>query len=211
MEGDDVSLDSLTVEKLKEECKERGLKGGGKKAEIIQRIKDHDAAKEKTVEEPSVAAKSEKPVDDDDKDGENDDAGVVSVVKPDTIVIARAQSLKYPEGSRVFEEAENGDLVLVHFDGIGIVDTENVIALKGYKDENGEPEAWLIFAGEVRNNIFVITSPGPNSEPVFYDEMEEDLDHLEELLEALEGSSGGAEALEGSSGGAEALEGHTEV
>jgi len=56
-EEDDDSLGSLTVAKLREKCKERGLKGGGKKAEIIQRIKDQDAA-EKTVEEPSVAAES---------------------------------------------------------------------------------------------------------------------------------------------------------
>jgi hypothetical protein len=66
------------VAKLREKCKERGLKGGGKKAEIIQRIKDHDAA-EKTLEEAPVVAETEKPVDDDDKDGENDDDSLMSL------------------------------------------------------------------------------------------------------------------------------------
>jgi hypothetical protein len=77
-ENDDDSLMSLTVAKLREKCKERGLKGGGKKAEIIQRIKDHDAA-EKTVEEAPVVAETEKPADDDDKDGENDDDSLMSL------------------------------------------------------------------------------------------------------------------------------------
>jgi hypothetical protein len=78
-EEDDDSLGSLTVAKLREKCKERGLKVGGKKAEIIQRIKDHDAA-EKTVDEASsVVAETEKPADDDDKDGENDNDSLGSL------------------------------------------------------------------------------------------------------------------------------------
>ena len=77
-EEDDDSLGSLTVAKLREKCKERGLKGGGKKAEIIQRIKDHDAA-EKTAEEAPVVDETDKAADDDDKDGEEDDDSLMSL------------------------------------------------------------------------------------------------------------------------------------
>jgi hypothetical protein len=57
---DDDSIGSLTVVKLKEECKKRGLKSGGRKAEIIQRIKDYDAAAENPVVE-SIASKLNPP------------------------------------------------------------------------------------------------------------------------------------------------------
>ncbi len=53
---DDDSIGSLTVAKLKEQCRERGLKVSGLKAEIVQRIKDYDAAAaEKPVETASTA------------------------------------------------------------------------------------------------------------------------------------------------------------
>ncbi len=52
---DDDSIGSLTVVKLKEQCRERGLKVSGLKAEIVQRIKDYDAAvAEKPVETGSI-------------------------------------------------------------------------------------------------------------------------------------------------------------
>ena len=55
---DDESIGSLTVVKLKELCRERGLKVGGRKADIVQRIKDYDAAAaaaENSVEKPTAA------------------------------------------------------------------------------------------------------------------------------------------------------------
>lgn len=53
---DDDSIGSLTVVKLKEQCRERGLKVSGLKAEIVQRIKDYDAAAaERRVETASTA------------------------------------------------------------------------------------------------------------------------------------------------------------
>lgn len=53
---DDESIGSLTVVKLKEMCRERGLKVGGKKAEIVQRIKDYDVvAAGNSVEKPPAA------------------------------------------------------------------------------------------------------------------------------------------------------------
>jgi len=52
---DDDSIGSLTVAKLREKCKKRGLKVSGRKADIIQRIKDHDAAAEKPIDESSAA------------------------------------------------------------------------------------------------------------------------------------------------------------
>ena len=53
------AAEKLTVKKLREQCKERGLKVGGTKAEIIQRMKDYDDAAATTaahpVEEPTAA------------------------------------------------------------------------------------------------------------------------------------------------------------
>ena len=40
----EIDLFSQTVVELREQCRERGLKVGGTKAEIVQRIKDYDAA-----------------------------------------------------------------------------------------------------------------------------------------------------------------------
>jgi hypothetical protein len=54
MVEDDNSLASMTVAKLKEIAKKRGLKCGGRKADIIQRIKDHDTA-EKLVKESTAS------------------------------------------------------------------------------------------------------------------------------------------------------------
>ncbi|KAL7459303.1 hypothetical protein ACHAWC_010998 [Mediolabrus comicus] len=163
---------------------------------IMEHHEDDDEEEEDTT--PALAFNRQDAPDDESVEG--DDARDVSytVVQPNTIIIARAQSLTYHDGSSVFEEAGDGELVLTRFDGIGIADAGNVIALKGYKGESGEPEDWLILGADmneaVGNNIFVITSPGPNAEPVFYDEMEEELDQLENLLGALEGSSGGVES-----------------
>jgi len=58
-EEDDDSIGSLTVVKLREQCRERGLKVSGRKVEIVQRIKDYDAAVAENPVETASTAESE--------------------------------------------------------------------------------------------------------------------------------------------------------